>query len=144
MEKQSLRSRALDVLGNKCVNCGFSDKRALQIDHIRGDGAIERRSARHAQAMIYKFIIAEPHLARGRYQILCANCNCIKAHRNGEWSGKRTREVQRERYDAKKLWGYTPRELENVVEHQTSHRTMRALATEAELDAELARVIGKD
>src|SRR3990167_3657310 len=38
------RSVVLDVLGNKCSRCGFSDKRALQIDHKNGGGALERKS----------------------------------------------------------------------------------------------------
>ncbi len=29
-------------MGNKCVKCGFSDPRALQIDHINGDGMDNR------------------------------------------------------------------------------------------------------
>ena len=28
---------------NKCLKCGFSDRRALQIDHINGGGIKERR-----------------------------------------------------------------------------------------------------
>src|SRR5438094_515100 len=41
--RAKLRDDFLLVFGGKCVRCGFSDKRALQIDHVNGDGYIERK-----------------------------------------------------------------------------------------------------
>jgi len=37
------RQRVIAALGGKCAKCGFSDWRALQIDHINGGGSIEQR-----------------------------------------------------------------------------------------------------
>lgn len=63
------------VLGDRCVMCGFSDKRALQMDHINGrnggpkSGNVDKR---------YKFVRENEEEAKRVYQILCANCNFIK------------------------------------------------------------------
>ena len=70
-----LRVEALLRLGGKCVRCGFdSDYRAMQIDHIDGGGHrdVMSRGKRAAQ----KDILAG-HTEK--YQLLCANCNIIKA-----------------------------------------------------------------
>jgi len=49
------RQKVVDSLGGVCVRCGFSDIRALQIDHIKN-----------------------------KYQLLCANCNWIKRYEDKE------------------------------------------------------------
>lgn len=77
--QQRLRLRAVAVLGNRCVKCGFSDPRALQIDHIDGGGNKEARSG--GRPSIYRKIV------RGNtdgYQLLCANHNWIKRAENNE------------------------------------------------------------
>ena len=65
----------------KCAHCGFSDWRALQIDHIHGDGNKERKdhgwSGRTWNTMRNKEKILT---SKDRYQILCANCNSIKKY----------------------------------------------------------------
>ncbi len=33
---QKIRLKALALFGDKCIRCGYSDSRALQIDHIKG------------------------------------------------------------------------------------------------------------
>jgi hypothetical protein len=65
------------MLGGKCVHCGFSDKRALQIDHINGGGSAENR--------IYGPQRYVNYLKNGcsGLQLLCANCNQIK-----KWESK--------------------------------------------------------
>ena len=68
------RKEVLDYLGGKCMECGFSDYRALQIDHVNNNGYLERKNDKR---MVRPFV----HLIRDRikqYQILCANCNQIK------------------------------------------------------------------
>ena len=74
--RANLRAGAIAALGGKCVRCGFGDIRALQIDHIDGDGAKDRKDRKMNQWMFYKSI-AE-HGGQGKYQCLCANCNQIK------------------------------------------------------------------
>lgn len=69
---QNIRAQAVELLGNRCVQCGFSDARALQIDHIEGGGSAERRKI-GTSGIVRRVINGEPG-----YQLLCANCNFIK------------------------------------------------------------------
>lgn len=69
------RLECLSLLGNRCKLCGFSDKRALQIDHVNGKGREERRKQK---AEYYRFILAQLKAGSKDYQCLCANCNWIK------------------------------------------------------------------
>ena len=73
------RNQALTALGGECVRCGFTDVRALQIDHVNGDGGKER-SAGMSQVKLYKKIFED----QTGYQLLCANCNWIKREENKE------------------------------------------------------------
>jgi len=76
---QKLRQDILAVLGDRCVICGFSDIRALQVDHIRGGGTAELREI-GAKAIYRKIRNGNTE----GYQLLCANCNWIKRHEMGE------------------------------------------------------------
>jgi len=83
-ERRKLRKKLLSIFGNKCINCGFSDFRALQIDHINGGGKKEMRSfgnARNYYSYLSKLSVAE---LKAKYQLLCANCNWIKRYNNKE------------------------------------------------------------
>ena len=73
-----LRAEVFQALGDKC-SCGFSDHRALQIDHRYGDGASERKKL-GTSSRFYRHVLANPK----RYQLLCANCNWIKRYEMGE------------------------------------------------------------
>lgn len=64
-----------------CVRCGFSDIRALQLDHINGGGTRENRASRRHSDHWTKIIKAG--FPKG-YQVLCANCNWVKKYENGE------------------------------------------------------------
>lgn len=72
---------AFQVLGNKCVQCGFTDKRALQIDHVYGNGKKDR--SRFSSPTKFYLHVKESYMT-GEYQILCANCNIIKRIENKE------------------------------------------------------------
>ncbi len=61
-----------------CARCGFSDERALQIDHVHGGGTAESRKIGPA-GLYARILRGEPG-----YQVLCANCNTIKKVENGE------------------------------------------------------------
>ena len=63
-------------MGGKCVSCGFSDYRALQIDHINSDGKQERNLMNRRD--YYPNVLASFLAKEGRYQLLCCNCNWIK------------------------------------------------------------------
>lgn len=82
-EYQLLKKQVFDAMGSKCVKCGFSDYRALQIDHVNGDGFSDKADGyngkkRFVQALV-SFINKE-----GKYQLMCANCNWIKRFENNE------------------------------------------------------------
>jgi hypothetical protein len=82
-----VRQFIIDFFGGKCVKCGFNDSRALQLDHIHGDGHKERKdSCGFSLSYRYKMVKEHPELAREKYQLLCANCNWIKRDENYEYS----------------------------------------------------------
>ena len=61
-----------------CVNCGFSDIRALTIDHKGGGGNKHRK----AVGNIYLYLLRN-NFPSG-YQTLCMNCQFIKREENHE------------------------------------------------------------
>jgi predicted HNH restriction endonuclease len=79
------RQDLIKLYGGKCCNCGFSDWRALQIDHINGGGGEERKECSTYQ---YKKRLLTAN--GNKYQLLCANCNKIKQHENNEFSNQWT------------------------------------------------------
>lgn len=75
-----LKELVYEKLGHTCSRCPFSDKRALQIDHIYGGGNQEHKKIKNHICFLNKVLADE----EGLYQILCANCNWIKRHENDE------------------------------------------------------------
>lgn len=73
------KQEVIDLLGGKCAKCGFTDIRALQIDHINGNGCQESRKIGYYG--IRNRILAGQ---TKEYQVLCANCNWIKRYENDE------------------------------------------------------------
>lgn len=70
--------------GCECCRCGFSDLRALSIDHISSNGADHRKSiGKMATLKFYDYLIAND-FPKG-YQVLCMNCQWIKRHENNEF-----------------------------------------------------------
>jgi hypothetical protein len=83
---KKLRLELLEIIGNsKCKRCGFDDVRALQLDHIKGDGAIARKKFKNSQYE-WHFYHTNPELGKKNLQVLCANCNWIKREENDETS----------------------------------------------------------
>jgi hypothetical protein len=76
--RKSLREKVFNILGHKCSKCGFSDIRALQIDHKNGGGKKDRQLLNNLA--IYRKVIKNSM----DYQILCANCNWIKREESNE------------------------------------------------------------
>lgn len=72
-QRDKFRKAIIENYGSACAFCSFSDERALQLDHINGDGFKEKKDATY-----YKKHAQEPD--RKRYQLLCANCNWIKRY----------------------------------------------------------------
>lgn len=68
---------ALGMYGGKCVCCGEQDIDFLTIDHIKNDGAKERKMMNNQSGKIYGYLIRHK-LQPKKYQILCWNCNLAK------------------------------------------------------------------
>lgn len=71
------------LYGSKCGHCGFTDPRALQLDHIHGGGVKENKAL--GTRGIYQRALKYPD----EYQLLCANCNWIKRVENKEYRRKK-------------------------------------------------------
>lgn len=82
IRRERTKSDLLNAAGGKCAVCGFSDTRALHIDHVQNDGATEEKRFRLNSVKYQRYVMGALHL--GKYQILCANCNHIK-----EWEKRR-------------------------------------------------------
>jgi hypothetical protein len=79
--RHKLRESVIDMLGGRCVKCGFKDYRALQIDHVNGGGSGKNKDFK-SRAELYRSILS------GNIkdlQLLCANCNWIKRQEKQEW-----------------------------------------------------------
>lgn len=74
------RLRAIQHLGNACCKCYVDDYRVLQIDHVKGNGADERRTLPNYRSGLYKRVLEHTQ----DYQCLCCNCNFIKRTLNRE------------------------------------------------------------
>lgn len=70
--KRRLRQKLLALYGPVCVCCGFTDARALTLDHVKNNGAAER--AELGERGVYRRALTH----KADYQILCMNCQFIK------------------------------------------------------------------
>ena len=78
-----LKTQIFELLGGKCIKCGCSDFRCLQIDHINGGGQKERKKF-PSHKMFYMYVLKQLRVGSKDYQCLCANCNWIKRWENKE------------------------------------------------------------
>lgn len=99
------RDQLLLILGRKCACsesrcchgtriCGFKDKRALEFDHIHGEGYGHRFKNQRNGRIFYRFYVEHPELAKKELQIMCRNCNKIKAVINKEYSRRRKKRIR--------------------------------------------------
>ncbi len=77
------RMEILEFMGGVCVRCGFDDWRALQIDHVNGNGISDRKKNKSVSSY-HKAIRLSIEKGEKKYQLLCTNCNQIKRHKNKE------------------------------------------------------------
>lgn len=99
--RRKLRGDAVASLGGRCVECGYDkDSRALQFDHVNGDGHAERRPGGLGSGPKFLRAVIAGTLA-GRVQLLCANCYAIKVFEANERGRNRQyqREIPTERID---------------------------------------------
>ena len=69
-----------------CQKCGFGDIRALSFDHIKGGGNKQSKNTGRGSYNLCRWLKKKDY-PKG-YQILCMNCNFIKAHENMEYCHK--------------------------------------------------------
>jgi hypothetical protein len=81
---KDMHSEIIRLMGGSCARCGYSDVRALQIDHINGGGSKELRTLGQWKTYQKVYYMVLDGSAKREYQILCANCNWIKRHENKE------------------------------------------------------------
>jgi len=84
-DHENLKIEVLTHYGERklaCLKCGFSDIRALCLDHINGKGAEKRRQVNESGWHLHKWL--KSHGYPKGYQTLCANCNLIKVFENDE------------------------------------------------------------
>lgn len=81
------REKIIRYLGAKCVKCQYDkDIRALVLDHKNGDGEKDRKEK---GSKIQRYYILHLEEAKNNLQVLCANCNVIKAIENNEHNRSR-------------------------------------------------------
>lgn len=90
--RKELKLKVFKKYGFKCsnpynLNHGdfLNDIRCLQIDHVNGNGVIERKKILNPREYMLK-VLADKE---GNYQLLCANCNWIKRHIDKECIGRK-------------------------------------------------------
>lgn len=82
LNRAEVKLKVLELFGTICKNCGFSDPRALQLDHINGTSKKFHDNKRGGYSLYYAILLGKEPLKD--YQCLCANCNWIKRYTHGE------------------------------------------------------------
>lgn len=81
--RQKLRMIIINHYSNndpKCILCGFTDLRALAVDHILNNGAAHKRSLNNTRGNTTMFRDIIKNNFPAEYQVLCWNCNYIKEY----------------------------------------------------------------
>ena len=88
--RKAMKREVLERYGTECAHCGFSDPRALQIDHVDNSGAKERAElgGRHFAGQRFYQHLKKRGWPSG-YQTLCANCNLIKYYETKAMNAQR-------------------------------------------------------
>jgi hypothetical protein len=73
----NVKLKIINNYGKLCKCCGYNDFYALTIDHIFGDGSLERKNLRISGLAFYRHLIKNNY-PKDNYQLLCYNCNCCK------------------------------------------------------------------
>jgi len=85
-----VKEQVLTHYGNgklSCLRCGFTDIRALSIDHINGGGTKHRKVLKVKWYCLFFVWLRKNHYPEG-YQTLCMNCQVIKKRENNEYADK--------------------------------------------------------
>ena len=82
------RSLAIDALGGSCIECGNSDYRVLEFDHIkpiqwRTNGKVKMNGQQNTNTI--NSMVDAGDDPKDVYQLLCANCHKIKTSDNQDY-----------------------------------------------------------
>jgi hypothetical protein len=95
--KQARKILVLTHYGNSkcaCVHCGYTDIRALSIDHIKGGGTQHCISLNKHGDGFYLWLVRQG-FPEG-YQTLCMNCQWVKRWDDLDWQPPTPKEVQQQ------------------------------------------------
>lgn len=82
-----LRKEVIKYYGNECACCGESNTLFLTMDHIGGNGVIDREEMKKAgHTSVYSWIKAKKYPSG--FQVLCFNCNQSKGKKKYCWHVK--------------------------------------------------------
>jgi hypothetical protein len=84
---KSYLKELLEKMGGKCIKCGQSDMRLLHVDHIQGQGYLEKEYFADKEKM-YWFYLKYFSDESTFLQILCVNCNLARKMDKKEGHGK--------------------------------------------------------
>ncbi len=108
---QRRRWFVIKALGGRCAHCGLTDRRVLEVDHVRGDGWAIRRAFCGADYWRVMLWIVQAGDAPGFLQVLCANCHRIKSladRRRVERRALSEQEITIMRFMARLIYWRTP------------------------------------
>jgi hypothetical protein len=80
LDRTRKKLEVLEHLGSSCACCGETNPLFLTIDHVQNDGSEHRKRERLHTWMQLVSRIKREGWPRGRYQVLCYNCNVVKGH----------------------------------------------------------------
>ncbi len=72
------RTEVINLLGGKCVRCGETDRRVLQVNHLNGDGREVRYDRRG-----FVMSIVKGQRTLDDLDVRCANCNILYEYERG-------------------------------------------------------------
>lgn len=84
--REAVRREAIEKYGGACVRCGIEDWRLLCFDHVNDDGNAMRGTLHPVSATDFvKWLRKQgwPPIV----QLLCYNCNALKAHHREYYDG---------------------------------------------------------
>ena len=85
------RKELMELLGGfSCSDCGYDDYRALEIDHIFGNG----QEMPLSKINIIRYYLDNPDIAYEELKVLCANCHKIKTLENQERTGRTKKSLE--------------------------------------------------
>ena len=105
LRDRNKRKELINYLGGKCVGCGITDWRILQVNHLNGGG--RREILLKGNKKIYKEILNGQR--ENEFDLRCANCNLIY-----EFETKRRNRV---------AWEHSV-PIEKIIERREVHSTV--------------------